>query len=153
MKASKSIMALAIMMALPAFANAQVVTTPTDPSGVVSDVVTTNSAPTQTAVLTNAQLSQQYKLQMEVINQELKTLKAQAKLYKTDPVKSAEVVSRTASKKSELADVKAKKKIVDKALATEKASKKAAEKAEKAQRKAAAAAAKAAMLQQPVNKK
>lgn len=143
MKTSNTIMALALMMAMPFAANAQVVTS----TGNVSEVVTSNSAPAQTVVRSNAELSQQYKLQIDVINQELKTLKAQSKLYKTDAAKTGEIVSLTATKKSELADIKAKKKIVDKALATEKASKKAAEKAEKAQRKAASAAAKAAMLQ------
>lgn len=140
MKTLHTIMALAIMMAMPVAADAQVVTSAAPEAG--------TTAPAQTAILSNAQLSQQYKLQINVINQELKTLKAQAKLYKTDAAKTADIASQMSVKKAELADLKAKKKIVDKALSTEKASKKAAEKAEKAQRKAASAAAKAAQLQQ-----
>lgn len=149
MKLNKKMMA-AVLLVAPLAASAQVVSnqvvTETQQSA-VSNVVTANSAPQQTNTLTNEQLSMQYKLQLDVINNEIKTLKSQAKLYKTDVAKSAEITSLMASKKAEQADVKAKKKIADKAIKTEKASKKAAEKAEKAQRKAAEAARKAAMLQ------
>lgn len=146
----KKLAVLTVMTTSACALSAQVVSTPVateNNTSAVSNVVTANSAPQQTRTLTNAELSTQYKLQIDVINNELKTLKSQAKLYKTDAVKSAEITSRIASKKAELADVKAKKKIADKAVKTEKASQKAAEKAEKAKRKAEAAAQKAAVLQ------
>lgn len=152
MKTFKKVMALTIMAAVASAASAQVVSEPTqtvvaEKQSAVSSVVTANSAPQQTRTLTNVELSTQYKLQMDVINNEIKTLKSQQKLYKADPVKTAEITSRIASKKAEMADVKAKKKIADQAIKTEKASQKAAEKAEKAKRKAEAAAQKAAQLQ------
>lgn len=149
MKTLKKMMALTIMAAFACAASAQVVSEQNvvEPQTAVSNVVTANSAPQQNRTLTNVELSTQYKLQMDVINNEIKTLKSQQKLYKTDAVKTAEITSRMASKKAELADVKAKKKIADQAIKTEKASKKAAEKAEKAKRKAEAAAQKAAQLQ------
>lgn len=146
----KKLAVLTVMSASACALSAQVVTTQSQSEyneTAVSNVVTANSAPQQSRTLTNIELSKQYKLQIDVINSELKTLKAQAKLYKGDAVKTAEITSRIASKKAELADVKAKKKIADKAIKTEKASQKAAEKAEKAKRKAEAAAQKAAMLQ------
>lgn len=148
----KSLYTLALMAMFAIGANAQVA----GEQPVVSDVVSGNSsvAPTTTAAtqknqptLTNNQLSERYKLQIQVINNEIKTLKSQQKLHKGDAVASAELTQRLASKKAELADVKAKKRIADKAIKTEKASKKAAAAAEKAQKKAAVAAEKAAMLQ------
>lgn len=152
MKTLKKMMAMTIMAAVAGAASAQVVSQQTqtvvaDNQSAVSNVVTSNTTPQQTRTLTNVELSTQYKLQMDVINNEIRTLKSQLKLYKTDVVKSAELTSLMASKKAELADVKAKKKIADKAIKTEKASQKAAEKAEKAKRKAEAAAQKAAQLQ------
>lgn len=145
---STKFFALAIMAAFATAASAQVVTSQTqDQMGYNNSVITSNTDPQNFSTLTNVQLSEQYKLQINVINNELKTLKSQAKLYKNDAAKSAEIASMTASKKSELADVKAKKKIADQAIKTEKASKKATEKAEKARKKAEAAAEKAAMLQ------
>lgn len=141
---------LAAMALFAGAASAQVVSQSTgqynQPTG-VSTVVTGTTIPQSTTTLTNTQLSEQYKLQINVINNEIKTLKSQAKLYKADAAKSAEVASALAAKKAELADIKAKKRIADKAVKTEKASKKAAEKAQKAQKKAADAAEKAAMLQ------
>lgn len=152
MKTLKTMMVMTIMAAAASVASAQVVSQQTqtvvaDNQSAVSTVVTANSTPKNTRTLTNVELSAQYKIQMEVINNEVKTLKSQLKLYKDDPAKTAELTSRIASKKAELADVKAKKKIADKAVKTEKASRKATEKAEKAQRKADAAALKAAQLQ------
>lgn len=141
-------MAVAMMAAIATTASAQVISSTQQlQQGTVGSVVTSNTDPNTAATLTNTQLSEQYKLQINVINNEIKTLKSQAKLYKTDAVKSAEVAAALASKKAELSDVKAKKSIADKAVKTEKASKKAAEKAEKARKKAADAAEKAAMLQ------
>lgn len=141
-------MAAAMMSAFAFQASAQVVSTqPNAQLNAVSNVVTENTQPQQTTTLTNAQLSTQCKLQMDVVNNEIKTLKSQQKLYKGDPAKTAEVASFLASKKSELAELKAKKSIADKAIKAEKASKKAAEKAEKARKKAEAASQKAAQLQ------
>lgn len=139
------VLALAMMAAFATAANAQVVTTTAEPS---QQVVTYNTTPQNFTTLTNEQLVDQYKKQIDVINLEIKTLKAQAKLYKGDTAKSAEIASLLASKKVELADVKAKKKVAEKAIKAEKARKKAEEKAEKARRDAEAAAAKAAKLQQ-----
>lgn len=144
MKNSMKLMAAAALFTFAAAANAQVVSSQN--SGVGS-VVTSDTKPETKEALTNEQLSEQYKLRINVINSEIKTLKAQAKLYKTDPAKSAEVASLMGSKKAELTKVKAEKAIVDKAIKTEKASKKAAEKAEKARKAAEAAAAKAEKLQ------
>lgn len=144
------VMATAMLSAFAFAASAQVVSSVPENSvqqQSATSVITSNTQPQQTSALTNTQLSEQYKLQINVINNELKTLKAQAKLYKTDAVKSAEIATLTATKKTELADVKAKKKIADQAVKTEKQSKKAAEKAEKARKKAQDAAEKAAMLQ------
>lgn len=138
------VLAFAMMAAFGSAATAQVVTTQTENP---TQVVTYNSAPTNTTTLTNEQLVDQYKKQIEVITLEIKTLKAQAKLYKGDPAKSAEVASLLASKKVELADVKSKRKVAEKAIKAEKASKKASEKAEQARKKAESAAAKAAKLQ------
>lgn len=142
-------MVLTVMATLASAASAQVVSNPTQElqQGAVSSVVTSSTDPHNNATLTNVQLSEQYKLQINVVNNEIKTLKSQAKLYKADAAKSAEVAAQLAAKKAELADLKAKKRIADKAVKTEKASKKAAEKALKAQKKAADAAEKAAMLQ------
>lgn len=149
MKTTMKFMVLTVMATLASAASAQVVSNPTQElqQGVVSSVVTSNTDPQNKATLTNVQLSEQYKLQINVVNNEIKTLKSQAKLYKADAVKAAEVASQLAAKKAELADLKAKKRIADKAVKTEKASKKAAEKALKAEKKAADAAEKAAMLQ------
>lgn len=139
------VLALAMMAAFATAANAQVVTTQTENP---AQVVSYNTTPQNAVTLTNEQLVDQYKKQLDVINLEIKTLKAQAKLYKGDTAKSAEVASLLASKKVELADIKAKKKVAEKAIKAEKARKKAEEKAEKARRDAEAAAAKAAKLQQ-----
>lgn len=147
MKTSKKYMMLAVMAAFTCTAMAQVVSTLYPAETSVSSVITTTTTPQKQTTLTNAQLSEQYKLQIDVINNELKTLKSQAKLYKTDAAKTAEIASAMAAKKAELADIKAKKRIADKAVQTEKASKKAADKAAKASKKAAEAAEKAAMLQ------
>lgn len=149
MKTFKNAAALALFL-MPLGMNAQVVYQPAQQyqqQSAVSEAVTANSAPQNAQTLTNDELSRQYKLQLDVINNEIKTLKSQQKLYKTDAAKNAEVTSLLASKKAEMADVKSKKKIVDKAIKTEKAQKKAEEKAEKAKKKAEAAAAKAAALQ------
>lgn len=146
MQSTIKILAVAFAAAFATAASAQVVTE-NEFGETVVNVVTANTTPQNTVTLTNAQLSEQYKLQLNVINNELKTLKSQAKLYKADAIKSAEVASMMASKKAEMADVKAKKRIADQAVKTEKASRKASEKAEKARRKAEAAAEKAAMLQ------
>lgn len=141
-------MVVAAMAAFATAASAQVVSSPQElQQGLTAGVVTANTDPVSQTTLTNVQLSEQYKLQINVVNNEIKTLKSQAKLYKADAVKSAEVASMLASKKAELADIKAKKTIADKAVKTEKASRKATEKAEKARKKAADAAEKAAMLQ------
>lgn len=152
MKTFKKMMAMTIMAAVAGAASAQVVSQQTqtvvaDNQSAVSNVVTANSTPVQTRTLTNEELSTQYKLQMDVIKNEINTLKSQQKLYKSDVVKTAELTSLMASKKAELADVKAKKKIADQAIKAEKASKKATAKAEKAKRKAETAAQKAALLQ------
>lgn len=152
MKTFKKMMALTVMAAVTSTASAQVVsqqaqTVVTENASAVSSVVTVNSTPQNSRILTNEELTAQYKIQMEIIDNEIKTLKSQQKLYKGDPGKLAEVTSRIASKKAEKADVKAKKKIAEKAIKAEKASKKAAERAEKAKRKAEAAAQKAAQLQ------
>lgn len=152
MKIFKKMMVLTVMAAITSAASAQVVsqqaqTVVTENPSAVSSVVTVNSTPQNSRILTNEELTVQYKIQLEVIDNEIKTLKSQQKLYKGDPAKLAEVTSRIASKKAEKADVKAKKKIAEKAIKAEKASKKAAEKAEKAKRKAEAAAQKAAQLQ------
>lgn len=152
MKTFKKMMALTVMAAVTSAASAQVVsqqaqTVVTENASAVSSVVTVNSTPQNSRILTNEELTAQYKIQMEIIDNEIKTLKSQQKLYKGDPGKLAEVTSRIASKKAEKADVKAKKKIAEKAIKAEKASKKAAERAEKAKRKAEAAAQKAAQLQ------
>lgn len=150
----KAIYTLALMAMCAMSTQAQV--NNEQPQSVVSDVISGNSgvAPTTTALsqksqptLTNAQLSERYKLQIQVIDNEIKTLKSMLKLHKGDGVASAELTQRLASKKAEMADIKAKKTIADKAVKAEKASKKAAEAAEKARKKAAAAAEKAAMLQ------
>lgn len=148
MKTLKNVFALAIMASAATFASAQVVSTPqtVEEQKPATEVTAPKAVQQPSANLTNEQLSEQYKIQLDVINSEIKTLKLQAKLYKTDPVKSAEVSAGIASKKSELSDVKAKKKIIEKAIATEKAHKKAEEKALKAQKKAEAAAAKAALV-------
>ena len=146
MKATKAL-AVAILSAVSFTASAQVVSSQVEQQSAVSSVVSANSDPQNDKTLTNAQLSTQYKRQIDVINSEIKTLKAQAKLYKEDAAKAAEVASMLGSKKSELKNIQQKKKVVDKAIKTEKASKKAAEKAVKAQRKAQEAAAKAAQLQ------
>lgn len=151
MKTNMKFMAVA-MMAAAAFAttaSAQVVSSynQTSEQSGVSSVVSTNTTPQNGVILSNEKLSDQYKLQMEVVNNEIKTLKSQAKLYKEDVAKSAEVASVLAAKKAELVDLKSKKRLADKAIKAEKASKKAAEKAEKARKKAAAATEKAVMLQ------
>lgn len=146
MKATK-LLAVTLLSALSLGASAQVVSSQPVQQSAVSSVVNPNSAPQNDKTLTNAQLSTQYKRQIDVINNEIKTLKSQAKLYKDDVAKSAEIASMLGSKKSELKDVKSKKKVVDNAIKMEKASQKAAKKAEKAQRKAQEAAAKASQLQ------
>lgn len=146
MKATK-VLAVAILSAVSFSASAQVVSSQPEQQSAVSSVVNADSAPQNDKTLTNAQLSTQYKRQIDVINNEIKTLKSQAKLYKEDAAKSAEIASMLGSKKTELKAIKDKKSVVDKAIKTEKASKKAAAKAEKAQRKALEAAAKAAQLQ------
>lgn len=145
MKATKAL-AVAILSAVSFSASAQVVSSQATQQTAVSNVVTVNSTPQNDKTLTNDQLSTQYKLQISVIESEIKTLKAQAKLYKEDAAKAAEVASMLGSKKSELKSIKEKKKIVEKAIKAEKDSKKAADKAAKAQRKAQEAAAKAAQL-------
>lgn len=150
MKSVMKFTVLAAMTLIAGTASAQVVSSTPDPynqNAGVSTVITSTTDPVNSSKLTNSQLSEQYKLQINVINNEIKTLKSQAKLYKADAVKSAEVAAALAAKKAELTDIKAKKRIADKAVKTEKASKKAAEKAKKAQKKAADAAEKAAMLQ------
>lgn len=144
MTTTKKMMMLAVMAAFAGTMSAQVVAEQPDSQ----EPATAAAVDAQSRkVLSNAELSEQYKLEIVVLNNEIKTLKSKAKLYKADSVKSAAVATELATKKAELSEVKTKKNIVDKALKTEKASKKATEKAEKAKKKAEAAAAKAATLQ------
>ena len=82
--------------------------------------------------VSNEQLSSDYKLKIEVLKHEIKTLKAKQKAEPSNPAHVTEMIS----KKSELKDLQAKNKIVDKAIKTEKAMKRANEKAEKAKAKA-----------------
>lgn len=146
MKANKSIM-VAVMAAFAATASAQVVSQSyqdANQSSAVSEVVTAKTDLQNTKQLSNEELSNQYKLQMDVVNSEIKTLKVQEKLYKTDAVKYAEVKGAITAKKSELTELKAKKSIVDKAVKAEKASEKAEKAREKAEKKAKKASEKAA---------
>lgn len=158
MKANKSLM-LALMATFAITASAQVVTTPSEQEStesVVSSVVTARTDPQNTKKLSNEELSTQYKLQMDVVNSEIKTLKVQSKLYKGDANKFAEIKGAISSKKSELSELKAKKKIADKAVKAEKASEKAlkaSEKAEKASQKASEKAAKASEKAEKANQK
>lgn len=148
MKMISRSMAVAMMSALTFSASAQVVSTQSAEPLKGESVITDSTTPVQTKALTNKQLSEQYKLQINVINNEIKTLKAQAKLYKGNESELREINSKMAEKKKELADVKANKRIADQAVKTEKASQKAADKAAKARKKADDAAEKAALLQQ-----
>lgn len=88
----------------------------------------------------NKAKSDQYKQELKILTQEIKTLKAKQKLHPEDSSLAGQMVA----KKAELAEVKNKKKIVDEAIKTEKASQKASEAAEKAKDKAEKATKKAA---------
>lgn len=88
----------------------------------------------------NKAKSDQYKQEIKILEQEIKTIKAKQKLHPEDSALSGQMVA----KKAELAEVKNKKKIIDEAIKTEKASQKAADAAEKAKDKAEKATKKAA---------
>ena len=79
----------------------------------------------------NKAKSDQYKQELKILNQEIKTLKAKQKLHPED----SSLASPRVEKKAQLAEVKNKKKIIDEAIKTEKASQKAADAAQKAKEK------------------
>ncbi|MCQ2093706.1 MAG: hypothetical protein MJY81_01760 [Bacteroidaceae bacterium] len=85
---------------------------------------------------TNEALSTEYKYKINVLKSEIKTLKAK---MKAEPTNATYVVDLN-SKKAELKVAQNEKKIIDKAIKTEKKQKKAAEKAEKALKAAEKAA-------------
>lgn len=93
---------------------------------------------------TNAQLSEEYKHEINVINAEIKTLKAKKKQDPTNVTIDAEMVN----KKAALQTAKSRKKIVDTAIKAEKAKQKAAKKAQKAHEKAERAHAAAEKMKQ-----
>lgn len=84
----------------------------------------------------NEELSTEYKLKINVLKSEIKTLKAK---QKAEP-SVASYVTEMNEKKAELKSIQSKKAIVDKAIKTEKARKKAVDKLEKAKAKAEQAA-------------
>lgn len=84
----------------------------------------------------NEELSTEYKYKINVLKSEVKTLKAKMKAEPTN----ADFVVQFNEKKAELKTAQNEKKVIDKAIKTEKAQKKAAEKAEKALKKAEKAA-------------
>ncbi len=84
----------------------------------------------------NEELSIEYKLKINVLKSEIKTLKAK---QKAEP-SVASYVTEMNQKKAELKTVQNKKKIVEKAIKTEKAHKKAIAKLEKAKANAEQAA-------------
>ena len=84
----------------------------------------------------NEELSTEYKLKINVLKSEIKTLKAK---QKAEP-SVASYVTEMNEKKAELKSIQNKKAIVDKAIKTEKARKKAVDKLEKAKAKAEQAA-------------
>ena len=89
--------------------------------------------------LTDAQLSEQYKKEINVKNLEIKTLKAK---MKADP-KDASLSSALAETKAQLEELKSKKKIIDANISAQKAAEKAEKKLKAAQQKAEKAAEKA----------
>lgn len=85
----------------------------------------------------NEALSEQYKQEIKVIKQEIKTLKEKKKLEPTNATYVSEIVQKNA----ELKTVQSRKKIVDTAIKHDKAHKKAQAKLEKAKAKAEKSAA------------
>ena len=84
----------------------------------------------------NKELSAQYKHEINVLNQEIKTVKLKLKGEPKNPELSAELVS----KQAQLKEVQSKKKIVDNAIKSSAAAEKATKKAESAVQKADKAA-------------
>lgn len=90
----------------------------------------------------NAQLSKELGQQIDIINSEIKTLKAR---LKADPSNS-DYIGMKAEKAGELKKAKEQKKIIDAAIKAEKNSKKQSQQAEKAQKKHQAASKEAESL-------
>ena len=81
-------------------------------------------------------LSAQYKQEINILNLEIKTLKAKLKADSSN----GDLKRELSAKQIELKEVKSNKKIIDKAIKSKAASEKAQKKAEKAQEKAKKAA-------------
>ena len=96
----------------------------------------------------NKAKSDQFKQELKILTQEIKTLKAKQKLHPED----SSLASQMVEKKAQLAEVKNKNKIIDEAIKTEKASQKAADAAQKAKEKSEKATKKAAEAAEKVKK-
>jgi hypothetical protein len=91
---------------------------------------------------TNKEISNEYKSKISICKAEIKTIKAKLKLDKTDSSLNQQLIE----KKSEFAELKSKKKVIDKAIKTEAAHEKAVKKAQKAKEEAEEAASAAKQI-------